>query len=1147
MKKPVLLVSALILALAAVLVLWRALEAPGRGSPRGATPAAAPAAEVAAPAAIAAPAAPLAEAAPAATGEGASAAPDTQAERTAATAGGRTLRGSVLLPAGAPQDETLRVLALSEALTPRQVYGVGGLLDDVAAGKQAEKLLASVTVDATGRFTLPLAAESKVWLALDGRFLYSTRAVPVAPGEGAVELEGKLGARVLGRVQLPAGVADPAAALRALELALQPDGENFSLGASDLPLRRRARADAEGRFELRAVQAGYAQELEVDSEHCADTRVKVAELAPGRTEELTVVLSLGASLRGVVRTAGGQPLAGAEVRAAETGFWGFPGEELAKATCDAEGAFDLRHVRPGKILLLAEGAGYLEIKPMELELREGEERGGLVLTLEEGAAIAGHARFPDGAPAAGAAIDVGFDPAAMVGMGAMNAARGADGKATAAADGSFRVSGLGKGPFRVTARLDRDAGPGSDEWRGRTAGVAPGTSDVLVELRAPVALVGRVLERSGAPVRTFRVRAQLPSAVFFEQAEKRDQSFEDETGAFRLADLDPGTWEVTASAEGFGPSTTLLVSVPQEGEPLVITLAPAASVTGTVLDPQGAPVAGAKVAPHVDTAQRLQRLRGDADRPEAVSKEDGTFLLTGLAEGRSAIEAQAQGFAGSDPLEVDLRAGETSTGLVLRLRRGATVTGEVYGPDGKPVSVRVMAQAPGGLEMSMAQSDGEGRFRIAGLDPGAWTITAMLQGGSIDPEGEADDMTAGFLENLRFTMVQLEEGEEEHVVLGAPPKDPVVVRGRVRHGDEPVTNGIVSFFAQGSKGMEAMKVANLDSAGRYEARLDEPGKYFVSVQVTGGTSAFQQHTIEFRATVPEVEEHTLDLALPLGGVRGTVRDAQRQPLGNARVSLVTEGGVELGSMLGGQYSETVTDASGAYEFLYLRPGEYAVAAGGALFGGAFGNESASGRTLRAGLRVAEGRTLEGVDFQLETPGSIAGKVLDTAGQPVKDASLFVRDASGRLLDRFSMTTSSADGTFEYKGLAPGEYVVSARGKSLASLESAPVRVEAGEKASVELTLLAGTKLLVEVVDAEGTPAAVRVSVTDPNGRTVTGMLGWAEMSALFADGLDGERTVVGPLPPGTYTVTAIAADGKKTTKPVELDGQPERRLKLRLR
>jgi hypothetical protein len=373
------------------------------------------------------------------------------------------------------------------------------------------------------------------------------------------------------------------------------------------------------------------------------------------------------------------------------------------------------------------------------------------------------------------------------------------------------------------------------------------------------------------------------------------------------------------------------------------------------------------------------------------------------------------------------------------------------------------------------------------------------------------------------------------------------VRGRVRHGDEGVSNGVVSFFAQGSKGMESIKIANLDGEGRYEARLDQPGKYFVSVQVTGGAGAFQQQTIEFRESIPEVEEHRLDLTLPLGSVRGTVIGADRQPLGNVRVSLLTDGGIEIGSMLGGQYSEAVTGVDGRYEFAYLRPGEYSVAAGGALFGGAFGSETSAGRAVRAGLRVEEGRTLEGVDFQLESPGSIGGKVVDAGGQPVKDVSLFVRDAGGRLLDRFSMTTSSADGTYEYKGLAPGEYLVSARGKGLASVESAPVRVDAGAKAEADLVLTPATKLLVEVVDEEGNPASVRISVTDPQGRTMQGMLGWAEMTTLFADGFDGDQQIVGPLPPGTYTVTAITSDGKKTTKPVNLDGQPERRLKLRLR
>ena len=68
-------------------------------------------------------------------------------------------------------------------------------------------------------------------------------------------------------------------------------------------------------------------------------------------------------------------------------------------------------------------------------------------------------------------------------------------------------------------------------------------------------------------------------------------------------------------------------------------------------------------------------------------------------------------------------------------------------------------------------------------------------------------------------------------------------------------------------------------------------------------------------------------------------------------------------------------------------------------------------------------------------GVIGGKVLDATGTAVKDVSLFVRDASGRLMDRFSMITSGADGSYEYRGLAPGEYVIAARGKGLASVDS----------------------------------------------------------------------------------------------------------------
>src|SRR6185436_8158775 len=103
--------------------------------------------------------------------------------------------------------------------------------------------------------------------------------------------------------------------------------------------------------------------------------------------------------------------------------------------------------------------------------------------------------------------------------------------------------------------------------------------------------------------------------------------------------------------------------------------------------------------------------------------------------------------------------------------------------------------------------------------PGGWTISALLGESGLDLEGGQSEATASLMDNMRFTMVQLDDGEEEHVVLGAPPKDPVRVHGHVLHGGEPVEGGLVSFIAEGSKGLEALKMAPVTSDGSYQTEL----------------------------------------------------------------------------------------------------------------------------------------------------------------------------------------------------------------------------------------------------------------------------------------------------------------------------------------
>jgi hypothetical protein len=146
-----------------------------------------------------------------------------------------------------------------------------------------------------------------------------------------------------------------------------------------------------------------------------------------------------------------------------------------------------------------------------------------------------------------------------------------------------------------------------------------------------------------------------------------------------------------------------------------------------------------------------------------------------------------------------------------------------------------------------------------------------------------------------------------------------------------------------------------------------------------------------------------------------------------------------------------------------------------------------------------------------------------------------------------MTATDPGGNFRQLGLGAGRYTVSARSGSLVSVGETSVLVREGEVASVELRMESGTILLVTVSGADGAPIEASFSVTDDKGRQVNGLYSMADLMRAFSEGgFDSKEQRVGPLAPGKYRLTAIGPDGKKTTKPVTLTGQAERRVKLEL-
>ncbi len=1058
----------------------------------------------------------------------------------------RSLEGTVEVPAGI-SSEGLRVFALRRPESPGGELGFAFEDNDVGGAFDPERIHDETEVDPAGRFSLSVpASREQVYVGLVGKFLYLREPQLVARDE-TVRLRPSVGGLVRGSVKVPAALGEVAAVFETIELELLPDPSQFSMQEGVTPgLHRKTAVHADGTFAFWCVSPDRVYQVSASCDDLADALLSDVNVEPGRTTELTLDLVEGATLAGRVKDTGGRPIQGARVQAARLILWGIPGGSSASTETDAEGIFRLEHVPPGDVRLIARAEGYLDSRPLSFKTTDLELREGLSIELDRGNGIAGIVRFSDGRPAAGADVDVDFDPAAMMGMGAFNAARGADGDAETDEKGRFAIEGLGAGPFAVEAELEVD----DIDYYVRMTGVTPGTKDLELVLARPTVVEGRVVEADGTPIPKFRVAARKKGEVFFMPGDQKTEQFEDEGGAFELGKLTAGTWTFEITSAGFGPATSAELELPKglPAEPLVFTLLPEATVTGTVYAPDGAPLTGAKVSVTVEQMETIAKLAGQLEVPEAFTTEGGTFRLEGLATGSLSISATHPDYAASEVVAVEISAGNVTSGVELQLRMGGTLAGIVYGADGEPASgAQMFIQDMSTFETITHRTEPDGTFRKEMMRPGKWQVTAMI--GAMDQVGLEDGDMSGFMENMRFTMVEIEDGEETYVELGAPPANPVHVVGQVTHGGEPVAKALVTFFPEGASGFEAYKFAQLDEEGRYEVNLDQPGSYLVQVQSSRNATGFEQNNIEFSETIPENDEaeHRLDLQLPGASLAGRVLGPDGKPVKAARVTLTTDGGITYGTMMGGQYAETSTDADGAYRFEFLRPGKYSVAAGGALMGGAFGNTNPNGRQVVKGIGVGDGDAKSGIDFRLRRAGNVKGKVVDAGGRPVSGAAIFVFDEGGNLMERFSMTSTGADGRFEYKGLAPGTYSLSARTGDSVSVDQGFVRVEEGETSQAELSLSSGSMLLVTVIDRSGNDVQARVSVVDSHGRELNGMLSFTDIATAMTERFSTKEQRIGPVPADTYTVTAVTDDGRDAKKTVTLDGQGERRLKIRLR
>ena len=645
------------------------------------------------------------------------------------------------------------------------------------------------------------------------------------------------------------------------------------------------------------------------------------------------------------------------------------------------------------------------------------------------------------------------------------------GRTVSRPDGSFELLGLPPGRVFLDGR--------SDAWFVRTpaaARVALGEVVEGLELRASPGgrLRGIVLGADGAPTPGASVSVRPGLNAFLGQITDRQyrwlDTVTDDQGRFDIPGVPEGdgyTVAVTAPTVALEEVHGVAIRAGQVTA-LTVQAHQGAVVAGRVLDPDGAPLAGASVAMiYLD----LSRVLFSADgRTEPLRTDaEGRFRLEHVAAGRVAIVAAADDLAPSNIEELAVVDGGVYDDVLLQVGVGAPVTGLVLDDRDQPVAgaeveVRPFERPDDPQFMKVmlkvrrvsATTDASGRFLVRGMTgerlviqaskPGYTTAIAAglelddpeivvrvqrgvtIRGRVVTGQGEEQRPVTRFRVETRSREIPTDRDGNVIAVDDAQDRRGWRSRGRGgppwQRGRGPRTRQMPEGMTMSDRTADGNWREVLCKDGRFELTGIPPGRVRLRLRADGLLPPDSQ-TLDFEPGATSEE-----LLFVCGGgepVAGRVLDEAGAPVSDAQVTAYKRDGAdERGGGWRGMFQvdpedfdflalstnqrAALTDSRGEFTVPALAPGEYRFTA----------RHPDMAKASTKNVVVSADAPCPPVEIVLDAGGAVAGTVTGVGMRPLPDALMVAFSLQAGTM---RSGTTDARGAYEIDGLPPGQYVV----------------------------------------------------------------------------------------------------------------------------